>query len=89
MAAEEEEEDTGEVADAGDVQKTLNKMLDKVCGKKKVDDDEDVATIMRKPIDFTKSGELVSVSWDRFVLLLYVDVCMILCSSAFLYLIDC
>ena len=38
------------------MKKALNKMLDKVCGKSKRDDEEDVATILRKPIDFTKSG---------------------------------
>ena len=61
MAAEEEEENSGDAPESGDVQKTLNKMLDKVCGKKKSDDEEDVATIMRKPIDFTKSGRLLFV----------------------------
>ena len=38
------------------MKKALNKMLDKVCGKRKTDEEEDVATILRKPIDFTKSG---------------------------------
>ena len=54
MAAEEEDE--GEFGDVPEVQKTINKMLDKVCGKKKQDEEEDLATILRKPIDFTKSG---------------------------------
>ena len=66
--AEREEEEEGAGASSGlDVHKTLNKMLDKVCGKKKADEDEDVATILRKPIDFTKSGDSMAPSVRAFV----------------------
>ena len=55
-AEEEDDDDDDEGRSRDDVKKTLNKMLDKVCGKSKIDEEEDVATILRKPIDFTKSG---------------------------------